>query len=134
MSYLSEKVLTSSEIIKIEPKKNRIFLILKWIWGVLGFWLLLIPTIKAIMATVEFCSTEYLVTDKRVLEKYGLVSTHTDDMPLIKIENVTVDYTFFGKIFNYGNIYVQGANRNNVVFTCIKDAEQVKRKIYEILG
>ena len=133
MSYLSEKVLTPGEAKKVKPEKNSIVLLLKWVWGILGCWLLLIPTIQAIKATVEFCTTEYLVTDKRVLEKYGWVATHSDDMPLTKIENITVNYSFWGKIFNYGDICIQGANRNNISFTCIKDAEKIKRQINNLL-
>ena len=133
MSYLSEKVLTPGEVVKVEPKKNSIFLVLRWIWGILGCWLLLIPTIRAIKATVEFRTTEYLVTDKRVLEKYGWIATHSDDMPLTKIENITVNYSFWGKIFNFGNVCVQGANRNHVIFTCVKDAEEIKRQINNLL-
>lgn len=133
MSYLSEKVLTPGEVEKVKPEKNSIFLVLKWVWGILGCWLLLIPTIQAIKATVEFCTTEYLVTDKRVLEKYGWIATHSDDMPLTKIENITVHYSFWGKIFNYGDVCIQGANRNNVGFICIKDAEKIKRQINNLL-
>ena len=133
MSYLSEKVIIPGEVVKIEPKKNTIFLVFRWIWGVLGCWLLLIPTIKAINATVEFCTTEYLVTDKRVLEKYGWIATHSDDMPLTKIENITVNYSFWGKIFNFGDVCIQGANCNNIIFTCIKDAEEIKRQINKLI-
>ena len=133
MSYLSKNVLLNNETAKVEPKKNPIFLVLKWIWGILGCWLLLIPTIKAIKATVKYCTTEYLVTEKRVIEKYGWISTHTDDMPLAKIENITVNYTFWGKIFNYGNVCIQGTNRNNVTFAYVKNAEIIKKKINELL-
>jgi uncharacterized membrane protein YdbT with pleckstrin-like domain len=133
MSYLSEKVLTPGEVEKVKPEKNSIFLVLKWVWGILGCWLLLIPTIQAIKATVEFCTTEYLVTDKRVLEKYGWIATHSDDMPLTKIENITVNYSFWGKIFNFGDVCIQGANRNNVRFTRIKDAETIKKQINNLL-
>ena len=134
MSYLMKNVVGSNETVKIEPKKNKIFLVLRWIWGILGCWLILIPTIKAIQATIRFCTTEYLVTDKNVMEKYGWISTHTDQMPLDKIENITVRYNFFGKIFNYGEICIQGTNRNNVYFTDIKNAETVKKQISELLG
>ncbi len=133
MSYLKENVIGSSEVVKIEPKKNPIFLILRWIWGVLGCWLLLIPTVKAIIATTQYCSTEYLVTDKRVMEKYGLIATHTDEMNLNKVENVTVTYTFFGKLFNFGTLCIYGAGRNNIVFTHIKNAENVKKQINELM-
>lgn len=133
MSYLAKNVLLNNELVKVQPKKNPIFLIIKWIWGILGCWLLLIPTIKAIKATVKYCTTEYLVTDKRVLEKYGWISTHTDDMHLAKIENITVNYTFFGKIFNYADVIIQGTNHNNVNFSFVKDAEIIKKKINELL-
>ncbi len=132
MSYLKKNVVGANESIKIEPKKNPIFLVFRWIWGILGCWLLLIPTFQAIKHTITFCTTEYLVTDKHVMEKYGWISTHSDQIKLSKIENVTVNYTFFGKIFNYGNICIQGANINNVNFTNIKDAEKVKRLIGEL--
>ena len=125
--------MTDKEIIKIMPKKNPIFLILKWIWGVLGCWLLLVPTIKAIKETIAYKTTEYLVTDQKVMEKYGWIATHTDEMPLAKIENVVVRYTFWGKIFNYGTVEFQGANRNNIIFTNVKDAESIKKQINEIV-
>ena len=67
------------------------------------------------------------------MEKYGWISTHTDEMPLEKIENIVVNYTFWGKVFNYGNICLQGTNRNNINFTQIKDAESIKKQINDLL-
>lgn len=125
--------MSSKEVVKIKPQKNSIFLVLAWIWGILGCWLIFIPTVKAIIKTVKFCSTEYLITDKNAMEKYGWISTHTDEMPLEKIENIVVNYTFWGKVFNYGNICLQGTNRNNINFTQIKDAESIKKQINDLL-
>ncbi len=133
MSYLERNVVSSKEKITIVPEKNKIFLVLRWIWGILGCWLILIPTIKAITATIKFNTTEYLITDKRVMEKYGWIATHTDEMNLEKIENVTVTYSFWGKIFNYGTVRFQGANYNNIEFHYIKNAEYLKKKVNEII-
>ena len=133
MSYLKNNVLGNNEIVKIEPEKNAISLVFWWIFGILFCWLLLIPTIVAISKTVKLKTTEYLITDKRVMEKYGWISTHTDEMPLSKLENITVNYSFWGKIFNYGTIRFQGANRNNVVFSHIKNAERVKQQINNMI-
>ena len=130
MSYLKANVLGTNENVVIEPVKNPTFLILKWVWGILGFWLLLIPTINAISATIKYHTTEYLITDKRVMEKYGFISTHTDEMPITKIENIIVTYTFWGRIFNYAEIQFQGSNRNPVIFSCIKNAEMLKREFH----
>ena len=133
MDYLKKNVVGRNEVVKIEIDKNPIFLVFKWIWGILGCWLLLIPTIQAIKATVEYKTTEYLITDKRVMEKYGWVSTHTDEMPFAKIENVTVSYSFWGKMFNYGNVVFQGANHNSITFSYVKDAEYIKKKYNELV-
>lgn len=133
MSYLEKNVVGQNESIILRPQKNPIFLTLRWIWGILGCWLLLIPTVKAITATVRYRTTEYLITDKKVMEKNGWISTHTDEMPLTKIENVVVSYTFWGKIFNYGTIIFQGANRNNVRFDYIKNAEALKKQVNDLI-
>lgn len=133
MSYLEKNVLSETEIILMKVEKNPIFLILSWIWGILGFWLLFIPTIKAIIYTIRYVTTEYLVTDKSVMEKQGWISTHTDETPLNKIENIVVHYTLFGKIFNYGTVSIQGANRNNIVFKNVKNAENVKKQLKELI-
>jgi uncharacterized membrane protein YdbT with pleckstrin-like domain len=131
--YLKKKVLGVTESIRIVPRKNAIFLVLKWIWGILGCWLLLIPTIKAIAATIRFTHTEYLITDKNVMEKYNVFNTVTNQMPLDKIENIVVTYTFWGKVFNYGNIAFSGANKNPVVFVCVKNAERIKKQVNAIM-
>ncbi|MBR2970385.1 MAG: PH domain-containing protein [Clostridia bacterium] len=133
MGYIEKNVLTAGETIKIVPTKNSAILVLKWVWGILGCWLLLIPTIQAIVATVKFKNTEYVVTSKRVIEKSGWVSTHTDDMQLSKIENITVNYTFWSKIFNCGTLTIQGTNRNHVSFVNIKDAERIKKEINNLI-
>lgn len=133
MSYLEKKVLTDSEKVVIRVEKNPIFLVLRWIWGVLGFWLFFIPTLQAIKFTIKYLTTEYLITEKNALEKRGWISTHTDEMPLSKIENIVVNYTFFGKIFNYGEISIQGTNRNHINFYYIKNPENLKKNIKSLL-
>ena len=132
-NYLRKKVVGVNESIKVPVKINAIVVVLKWIWGVLGFWLFLIPTIQAIRATVKFCTTEYLVTDKNVMKKTGVFRTHTNQMPLSKIENIVVNYTFWGKVFNYGNITFSGANNNAIEFVFVKNAEKIKKDVNTLL-
>ncbi len=133
MGYLEKNVVAQNEKILIKPERNKIPVVAAWIIGILFFWLLFIPLIWAIRIQIEFKTTEFLVTDKRVMEKYGWLSTHTDEMQLSKIENVTVYYSIFGKMFNYGRVCFQGANMNNVTFTYIKNAEDLKKRFNEII-
>ena len=55
-------------------------IVLAWIWGILGFWLLFIPTIKAIKLTVSYKNTEMVITNKKAIEKYGWIKVHCDEM------------------------------------------------------
>ena len=132
-SYLRKKVVGVNESVKIPVKINPIVVVLKWIWGILGCWLFFVPTFKAFRATVIYCTTEYLVTDKNVMKKTGVFKTHTNQMPLHKIENIVVNYTFWGKVFNYATITFSGANNNTVDFVFVKNAEKIKKGVNTLL-
>lgn len=53
-------------------------------------------------------STELLVTDRRLIARFGLVSTHSIEVRLSKIESVRVTQGLLGKLFHYGDILVTG--------------------------
>ena len=84
--------------------------------------------------TVVYCTTEYLVTDKNVMRKDGLFRTHTNQMPLNKIKNMDVKYTFWGKVFNYATItFSAGSNNVDIVFNCVKNAEKIKKMVNTLM-
>jgi len=132
MSYIEKNALAPNEKIILSVKKNPISLILAWVWGILGFWLLLMPLLNAISATIAFITTEYAISDKHVYEKRGWLKTHCDEMTLDHIENITSNQSFFGKIFNYGNVCIQGANRNNVNFKQVCNPQDVRKTLNEL--
>jgi uncharacterized membrane protein YdbT with pleckstrin-like domain len=53
-------------------------------------------------------STELVVTDKRVIAKFGLISTRSIEIRLDKVESVRVQQGLVGRIFNYGDIMITG--------------------------
>ena len=50
-------------------------------------------------------------------------------MSLNKIENITVESSFWGGLFGYGDVIIQGANRNNVNFKGVSKPEQIRKII-----
>lgn len=104
MGYVEKNVLQNGESVVKKVELHPLKLVLAWIWGILGCWLILIPTIQAIKLSIYYKTTELVVTDKKVIEKYGLVNIHCDEMSLDKIENITVNRSFWGGIFGYGDI------------------------------
>jgi len=53
-------------------------------------------------------TTEIVVTDRRVIHKVGLISRHTEEMNVSKVETVDVDQGLAGRIFGYGTVLIRG--------------------------
>ncbi len=126
MGKYVERNLNPKETILKNAELHPIQLIVAWIWGIFGCWLLLIPTFKAIKVAINYFNIELSVTDKRVIGKAGFISSASLDARLNKIQNVTVSSGFFGKIFKYGTIEVQTGG-DAITFNGIKNPDQFKR-------
>lgn len=125
MGKYVENNLGKNEVIVKKADLNGLFLFSAWLKGILLCWLLLIPTIKAIVATVKFCHIELAVTNKRVIGKIGVANTQSLDAPLNKIQNASVTQKLGGKIFNYGTININTA-AGEFHFVAVKNAEAFK--------
>ena len=109
MGKYVEQSLGKNEVIVKKAELNALALLSAWIFGILFCWLLLIPTIKAIIKTVQFNHIELAVTNKRVIGKYGVLNTKSLDAPLNKIQNSSASQSFGGKIFNFSTITINTA-------------------------
>ncbi len=125
MGKYVESNLGKNESIVKKADRNSIFLVWTWIKGILFCWLLLIPLIKAITATIRFTHVELAITNKRVLGKVGVFHTQTLDVALNKVQNVMTAQTFFGKLFNYGTVTISSA-AGEIAFGAIKNVDAFK--------
>jgi uncharacterized membrane protein YdbT with pleckstrin-like domain len=57
-------------------------------------------------------TTEFDVTDRRVISKTGFIERRTIEMNMDKIESVDVNQTLFGRIFDYGEVVVNGVGES----------------------
>ncbi|MBQ9727987.1 MAG: PH domain-containing protein [Clostridia bacterium] len=106
MGRYVEQHLYENELIVEKAKRDRWPLFWAWFFGVLCFWLLFVPTVIAIVKTVKYNGTEFVITNKRIIYKTGVFRTQSSGAPLNKITSVTVDTTFWGKIFNVYKIRI----------------------------
>ncbi len=127
MSNYVENNLYENEWIVESARRDKWGLIGWWIFGVLCFWLLLIPTILAIKHTIVYCHTELTLTNKRIVYKSGVFHTRAFDAPLDKIYNVYLDAGFWGRIFNSRKIRIDTAS--GVLVEKIADGEEFKSLI-----
>ncbi|HEU4683171.1 MAG TPA: PH domain-containing protein [Nitrospira sp.] len=84
------------------------------------FWpsamILIIPIAMCWSAYFRWRWSEFGVTDKRVLIKTGIVSRHTLETLLTKVENIGVEQSLWGRLFNYGTLYVTGTGATKEIF------------------
>jgi uncharacterized membrane protein YdbT with pleckstrin-like domain len=102
-----------------------------WIGGLaiaaIGFVLFLPPWIKA-------ASSEFAITNKRVLIKVGLIRRHSLELLLQKVEGIGVDQSILGRILGYGTITVSGVGGTKEAFTMISRPLEFRRQVQASLA
>jgi len=93
-------------------------------------WLLTILGIPIFLTRVarKRC-TELAVTSKRFVYKRGLVSRVTDEVATNRIRHVKVTQGVMGRIFNYGKIYVEGAEIGVFGLPAIRKPTQFRKAL-----
>ena len=61
-----------------------------------------------VWAWISYKTTEFAVTDKRIIAKTGLISRNTVEMFLDKVESLNVEQSVPGRIFDYGTVTIRG--------------------------
>jgi len=77
-------------------------------------------------------SDEFVVTNKRIIVKTGIVSRRTLEMNLNKIESVNVDQSVIGRMFGYGTITIIGTGGTKESFPDIGDAVEFRKRFQEV--
>jgi uncharacterized membrane protein YdbT with pleckstrin-like domain len=90
--------------------------------GVIGLVLLLPPWIRSV-------SSEFAITNKRVLIKVGLIRRHSLELLLQKVEGIGVDQGVLGRILGYGTITVSGVGGTKEAFRMISNPLEFRRQV-----
>jgi uncharacterized membrane protein YdbT with pleckstrin-like domain len=81
----------------------------------------------ALVRYVNFTTSEFAITDKRVIIKVGLLRRRTLELQLTKLEAIAVDQGILGRIFGYGNIVVTGTGGTKEPFKTISGPLEFRR-------
>lgn len=80
---------------------------------------------------IDNWTSEYAITNKRVIVKIGLIRRKTLEMNLSKIESVNVDQSIAGRILGYGAITIIGTGGTRETFSDISDPMRFRRIFQE---
>ena len=78
-------------------------------------------------AWVRQTTSEFAVTNRRVIVKTGLLARRTIEINISRVESVQVDQDIFGRLFNYGAITVIGTGGTKEPFTMIENPQAFRR-------
>ena len=78
--------------------------------GAIGTILLLLPLSTMFRDILDWMNRQYIVTNRRVIQISGVLNKNVTDSSLRKITDVKMSKSFFGRIFNYGDIEILTAS------------------------
>lgn len=81
---------------------------------------------------IAFSTSEFAITNKRVIIKVGLISRRTLEMNLNKIESVNVNQGILGRMLGYGTIVIVGTGGTKEPFAGISDPLGFRKKFQEL--
>ena len=76
----------------------------------LGFFLVLVPLIGMARDVLIWYNRQYIVTNRRVIQSSGVFSKDVVDSSLEKVNDVKLSQSFWGRLFDYGNIEILTAS------------------------
>jgi len=83
----------------------------------------------SVSGAIIYYTTEFALTNKKVLAKSGLISRSTDELQLKKIEGVDVKQGIVERMLGYGSVVLSGTGSQKVVFEGVDNPLQVKKLI-----
>jgi uncharacterized membrane protein YdbT with pleckstrin-like domain len=92
--------------------------------GLAGVGLLL-----AIGPAIQYVTSEFAITDKRVLGKVGFIERESDETLLSKVEAIAVDQGVLGRVFGFGTVTITGTGGTQEVFSRISEPLEFRRQI-----
>lgn len=91
--------------------------------------LVVLAAVFAVGPWIKRASSEFAVTDKRVLVKVGLVQRDSLETLLSKIEAIGVDQTLVGRMLGFGTITIVGTGGTRETFDRIASPLEFRRQV-----
>jgi len=93
-------------------------------WGLVGA-----AIVSYIWALVLYTTSEFVVTNKRVVIKVGWLRRRTVETMLSKVEGINVEQSLLGRILGYGSIIITGTGGSQEPFRNIGSPFEFRRQV-----
>lgn len=103
--------------------KNVLYVVIGAIWLVVIGWLTLWPFLN-------WLTTHFVITDRRVMFRYGVLTRAGIDIPLARINSVEFRHNLMDRILRTGTLIIESAAQDPLSFEDIPRVEQVHALLY----
>lgn len=95
---------------------------------------ILLAVLTGLSSFIRYSTSEFGLTNKRVLIKVGLIRRHSLETLLTKVEGISVDQGILGRILGYGTIVVTGTGGMREPFHKISGPLEFRKQVQEQIG
>lgn len=88
-------------------------------------------TIWFISIEIYILSTEFGLTDQRVVVKRGVIARSTAELPIVAVENVLLRQSLFARLFRFGRLQINGSGGSPIFSPPIADPVRFRAAITE---
>jgi uncharacterized membrane protein YdbT with pleckstrin-like domain len=83
---------------------------------------------------LEWVTTSYVVTDRRLITRFGVIARTGRDMPLSRVNDVTFEHSsILERVLGCGTLVVESAGeRGQLVLRDVPRVEEVQRDVYRL--
>jgi uncharacterized membrane protein YdbT with pleckstrin-like domain len=145
MGYIEENLMGGEDII-YRTKLHWIVFLWPVIWFIIalllifsgggdtnavGGFFVLIAIITGIASFINYSTSEFGVTNKRVLAKVGFIRRNSLEVLLTKVEGIQVNQGILGRMLDYGSIVISGTGGTKDPFHKIPTPLEFRKKTQE---
>ena len=106
-----------------------------WSWAT---WLLLgvaavVFVVWVVKPVVQWATSQYVLTNRRVIIRSGVVARQGRDMPLVRVNDVHFNYGVIDRMLGCGDLIVESAGETGrLLISAVPDVELIQREIFRL--
>lgn len=97
--------------------------------GIVALFILARWTLKPLL---QWASTVYVVTNHRVMTRWGILSRHASDIPLDHISNVNYNQSLFDRILKCGSVVLDSTGGDGFTLDNVPHVEPIVKTIQQL--
>lgn len=144
MGYIESNLVSGEEVV-YRAKRHWIVFAAPTIWLIIAMMFfssgggdagfggicIIIAIITGIVSYIDYATSEFGVTSKRVLAKVGFIHRTSLEVLLSKVEGIQVEQSILGRILNFGTVRIIGTGGTRDPFPRISAPVDLRRKVQE---